>query len=835
MRALWTDFRYAVRVLGKSPTFSLIAIVSLALGIGANTAIFTLLDQVLLRSLPVVAPERLVLLKFSGAETGSTRTRDEDTLYFSYPMYRDLHDRNTVFSGALATLHTDVAVNWRGQTERGTAELVSGNYFEVLGVRAALGRVFQQSDDTVPERSPVVMLSYGYWQRRFGGDASVLNQTIRLNDHPFAMIGVAQAGFRSVVVGDAPDVFAPMMMKAQITPGWNDLEQRRSKWLNIMARLKPGVTAPQAEAAINPLWYSLREMELQQMHNPPARFRTEFMKTHLSLVEGARGLSPLRRTFTARLTVLMSMVAVVLLIACANVAGLLLARAAARRKETALRFALGASRMQVMRQLLLESLVLAAGGGILGIALASWVTVLLLRAVPVRSGGLELGFSTHPDPRTLVFTLALSIVTGLLFGLAPAFQATRSDLAAALKEQSGAASGSGPARFRKALVAVQTGLSLLLMVGAGLFARSLYNLKSQNLGFRGDHLLAFHVDPKLNGYTSTQIFSLYDRLLGAIRSEPGVRSASCSRIGILANSSSGNNITVAGYQAKEGENMSPNMDFVGPGFFSTFGIPLLTGREFTTADALGAPKVAIVNEKFAHYFFGNETAIGRWFGFGAGDVKLEIQIVGVVKDAKYSAVREVTPRFLYLPYLQGKQPGGMTFYVHTSQDPAKAAGTIRREVPRLDPSLPIDDLKTMDQQIDENLWLDRLTASLSISFGLLASALAAIGLYGVLAYTIVRRTREIGIRVALGATRPRILRLVLSEAALVAGAGIVVAIPISLATTRYLKSQLYELSSTDPPTLTGAALFLVLVGALAAYVPARRAMRVDPMTALRYE
>jgi len=828
--------RYTVRTLLKSPSFTLVAILSLAFGIGANTAIFTLLDQVLLRSLPVQAPEQLTLLHFTGGDEGSLRSRDEGGLYFSYPMYRDLRDRNTVFSGMLATLHYEIAANWHGQTERAVAELVSGNYFDLLGVRPVIGRVFQQSDDVAREANPVAVISYGNWQRHFGGNPNVLNQTIRLNDHPFTVVGVAAPGFRSVVVGDAPDVFVPMLMKAQITPGWNDLDERRSRWLNIIARLKPGVTAKQAEATMNPLWYSLREMELEQMHSKGQRFRAEFLNTHLSLMDGGKGLSSIRREFSKPLVALMAMVGLVLLIACANVANLLLARGASRQKEMAIRFALGASRPQVMRQLVLESALLAAVGGALGILLASWVAALLLQTLPAESS-LPLAFSSSPDLRTLGFAIAVSALTGILFGLVPAFQTTHSGIASALKDQAGSvAGGGGQARFRKVLVAAQTGLSLLLMVGAGLFARSLYNLKNQDLGFRTDHLLAFDVDPKLNGYTAAQILSLYDRLVSGLTAEPGVRSVTYSRMGLLGGNSAGSNITVAGYHEKEGEDMNPNMDNVSPGYFSALGIPLLAGREFTRSDAEGAPKVAIVNEKFERYFFGNESAVGRWFGFGGGKgTKLDIQIVGVAKNGKYAEVRQATPRFIYLPYLQDQAPGGGTVYIRTSQDPALAAGAARREVQRLDPNLPVSNLASMDQLIDDNIWLDRVVAALSMGFGLLAAALAAIGLYGVLAFMVARRTREIGIRLAVGASQATILRLVMAEVVLVAGTGILVAIPASLALTRYVKSQLFGLSSTDPWTFAGAALFLALVGIVAAYFPARRAMRIDPVTALRWE
>jgi len=488
-----------------------------------------------------------------------------------------------------------------------------------------------------------------------------------------------------------------------------------------------------------------------------------------------------------------------------------------------------------MGQLVTESIVLSLAGGVVGIVLAVWVTQLLLRALPAETR-LEFAFSASPDPRTLAFTLALTAITGIVFGLAPAFQAARSAIVSALKDQAGSVAGGGAqARFRKVLVAAQTGLSLLLMVGAGLFARSLYNLKSQDLGFRPDHLLAFEINPKLSGYTNPQIFSLFERLLERMAAQPGVRAATCSRMGLIADANAGSNITVAGYHQKEGEDMNPNFDQVCPGYLAAAGIPLLAGREFTAADGQGAPKVAIVNEKFAHYFFGNESAVGRWFGFGAGNVKLDIQIVGVAKDGKYSSMRQKTPRFVYLPYLQSKDPAGMTFYARTSQDPAQLGGAIRREVAQLDANLPVNNLATMDQLINDDIWLDRVVAALSMGFGLLATLLAAIGLYGVLAFTVARRTREIGVRLALGASRGNIVRLVMIEVCLVAGIGIAVAIPLSLALTGYLKSQLFGLSSTDPATLVGAAVFLALTGAVAAYLPARRAMRVDPVTALRYE
>jgi putative ABC transport system permease protein len=835
--SLARDIRYGLRLLWKSPGFTTAAVLSLGLGIGANAAIFTLFDQVLLRQLPVSQPERLVLLDAKVLDEGSLRSRDEASLYFSYPMYRDLRDRNTVFSGMLATCTVPVAIEWQDQTERSTTELVSGNYFDVIGVRPALGRLFTQSDDLVPNANPVAVLSYGYWQRHFGRNPAVLNLTIHVNGYPFTIVGVAHAAFRSITVGDAPDIFAPMMMKAQVTPSWNDLDGRRSRWLNIVARLKPGITRRQAEAGMNPLWRALRERELQDIPDASARFRAEFIASHMTLLEGAKGFSSLRRQLATPLAALMAMVGLVLLIACANVANLLLARAASRQKEVAVRFALGAGRARLVRQFVLESLTLAIAGGAVGVLLSSWTVRFLLRLLPPETS-FQVAFSSDPDTRVLAFTVAVSAFTGILFGLAPAIQATGTDVAPALKEQAAGVLGGGSrARLRQVLVALQVGLSLLLVVGAGLFGRSLYNLKNLDLGFRTDHLLAFTLNPPRNTYNAARMLAFHENVQSSISAQAGVRAVTASRIALLVNDVAGSNITVAGYEAKEGEDMSPNLNRIAPGFFSTMGMTLIAGRDFTGQDAAGAPKVAIVNEKFASYFFGTPGAsVGRNFGFGAGSgVKTDIQIVGVVRDARYARVHEETPRFIYLPHLQDPDPGGMTFYVRTSQDPALAAPAVRRTIQGLDRGIPIENLHTMEDQIDDNLWMERIVTTLAISFGILATALAAIGLYGVVSYSVSHRTREIGIRMALGASNGAVLRLVMTEVALLAGIGIAIAAPVAMYATRLLQSQLYGLAGNDPATLFAAGLLLAIVAGVAGYIPARRASRVDPMVALRHE
>jgi predicted permease len=482
---------------------------------------------------------------------------------------------------------------------------------------------------------------------------------------------------------------------------------------------------------------------------------------------------------------------------------------------------------------LVENLVLAVIGGSLAILLASWTTAILVHMLPAQSG-LQLAFSASPDARVMTFTLLLSLASGVLFGLVPAFSAARSDVVPALKNQAAGVLGSGgQARFRRVLVAAQVGLCLLLLVGAGLFARSLYNLQNLNLGFRSDHLLTFRIDPKLNVYTSKQIFSLYDRLLTALAAQAGVRSVTCSRVALLAFDEAGQDIQIPGYRPREGEEIVPDMNSVGPGYFSTLGIPMIAGREFTSQDAGGdVPKVAVVNEQFARRYFGNPSVVGRVLVLGPNH---NVEIIGVCRDAKYASVREKTREFVYLPYLEGRDPGGMTIYLRTLLDPFRLAPAVRQEVRRLDANLPVSNLETMADQIDDNLFLDRIVAALSVSFGLLATVLAAVGLYGVLSYAVARRTREIGIRMALGATRERVMRMVMGEVALLAGSGMAVAIPVALALTRLIKSRLFGLATNDPQTFAGAVIVLGVVAALAGYVPARRATRVDPISALRYE
>ena len=831
------DLRYALRQLAKSPGFAAVAIVTLALGIGANTAIFSLLDQALLRSLPVKEADRLVILQSLGSFKGHTSSRTDENFSFSYPMYCNLRDHNSVFSGLIATTWAEVGVQWHNQPELVSAELVSGNYFDALGVKPALGRVLVASDDVVPDANPVVVLSFSYWQRRLGSDPAVVNQSLLVNGRPFTILGVAPPGFHSVVMGDTPDLFAPMTMRAEIRPGVTDLLDIKSRWLNIVGKLKPGLTREQAEAGINPLWYSIRADELKQRggHSSDS-FRESFLtKSHLFVRDGAKGFSPLRSDAQEPLLIIMAMVALVALMACANVGSLLLVRAAGRIREMSVRYALGARRARVVQQLLVEGLLLGLVGGALGIAIAPRVSAWLINMIWSKTTG-DLPFSAHPDLRILLFNFSLALLISLIFSLAPAVQFWRPNLAPALKQQAMTAGG-GPLRFRRISVALQIGLSILVLVGAGLFVRTLHNLKSLNVGFETDHLVTFGIQPTLAGYRPDQTRRLHQQILQTLAGLPGVRSVAGTTDPELANDNTSNNITLAGYKEKENEDMNVESPNVSPGYFSTMGMPLLAGRDFTEQDREGTQKVAVVNESFArHYFAEPQQAVGHYYCKGGGDVKPDTEIVGVVKDAKHTGVRQEITRTIFTPYLQEvDHPGAMTYYVRTWQSPESAEATLRRAMQTLDSKLVLDNFRTMQEQIDDNLTAERVIATLASAFGVLAVLMAAVGLYGVLAYSTAQRTREIGIRIALGAARTSVMRMVLVEVLWLAGISIAVAVPASLLLTSAARSQLFGISSNDPLTLIAVTVLVAAVAIASALLPARRAAKTDPIVALRYE
>jgi predicted permease len=814
--------------------FSLVAVITLALGIGANTAIFTLLDQALIRSLPVSHPEQLVRLRYTGESPGHTNTYGgDDNDYFSYPMYRDLRDKNSVFSGLLANDEQTVGVQWNNRSELTEAELVSGNYFQVLGLQPAMGRLLLPSDDLV-KSGPVVVLSFNDWKTKLGSDPGVIGQTLLINAHPFSIVGVASPQFHSIVAGERPGIFVPASAKNIVTPRWQDLENRESHWLTIIGRLRPDVSRIQAQAGLEPLWHALRAEELKQFGYHTQRTRSLFLdESRIQLLDSARGFSPLRDQLGPPLLIVMGMVGLLVLMTCINVSSLLLVRAAGRVREMSVRYAMGAGRWQIVRQLLVEGLLLGLLGGALAVAIAPAISSALVRMV-FTDPSTEIPLATTPDMRVLIFNFAVAFAVSILFSLAPALRFLRPDLVSSLKQQTATAAGSS-LRFRRISVGVQIAVSLLLLTGAGLFVRTLHNLRSVDVGFVTDHMVTFGLNPRLAGYQSEQLQPLNRRVLEALAALPGVRAAAATDDPDLANDDETGNVTVSGYKAAEGEDMQAEEPWVTPTYFSTLQVPLLAGRAFNNQDVVGKPNVAIVNASFAKHYFGSpQSAIGRVLEFGSErDSKLDTEIVGVVGDTKHHAVRDPARRTVYRPLLQSPQLNGINYMVRTWQAPQPAQTNIRAAMQQLDSRLALDNLRTVDDQVSDSLSNERLIALLSVSFGLLAVLLAAIGLYGVLAYSTAQRTREIGIRMAMGAQRTSVVRLVLQDVLWIAGISIVATLPISLLLGRMLRSELYGVSAGDPWTLIMGTLLMAMVALVSALVPARRAASIDPMQALR--
>ena len=649
------DVRHALRLLRKSPGFSLIVIATLALGIGANTAIFSLLDQLLVRLLPVKDPKRLVLLSGPGPNMGTFESSSSVVEPFSHPMFVDFRDRNAVFSDVAARYPLRLDVADRGGTETAAGSLVSGTYFQTLGVGAALGRVLSPQDDATPGAHPVVVISHGYWRRRFGGDPGIVGRSISVNGQPLTVVGVAAPGFHGSQIGRSDELFVPLMMKAQMTPTWNGLGNRRVMWLEVMARLKPGVDVEKAGAGMAVLYRQALEGELKEIPAHSAKFNKEFVEKKLVILPGGQGMPELQKQLKTPLVVLMGMVGLVVLIACANVANLLLARASARQREIAVRLAIGASRAHLVRQLVVESLVLSLLGALAGLPLAAATTGALLRTLPFE--GVALTLSSGLDRRVVLFALGLSVVTALLVGLVPALQSTRPNLVTALKEEGSALTGAGPLRFRKGLVVAQVALSALLLVGAGLFTRSLANLRAVDPGFRSQGLLTFSLNPRRSGYSTDQTRALLARARERLQAVPGVRAVSMAVNPLMTESIWQSTVHVEGYVPGEEENMNPRVNGVGPGFFTTMGMPLVAGREIDERDGAGAPKVAVVNETFAKKYFKNGGAIGRHIGWGR-DKDLPIEIVGIVRDARIDRMKEEPQRFVFISYAQDDDVDG---------------------------------------------------------------------------------------------------------------------------------------------------------------------------------
>jgi predicted permease len=835
MARIWLDFRFALRNLRRSPLFALVATASLAVGIGANTAIFTLIDQLLLRLLPVRNPEQLVMIWSTGPHLGNNRGARAS----SYPMYQDYQRRAPAFSHVFCRYQTSASLTFNGQTERVYAELVSGNYFQALGVLPAAGRLFTpEQDDRTYKGHPAVVLSYPYWISRFAGDPNVVGRKISVNNYPMTIVGVSADGFLGLDPAHSPQIRVPIQMKPIMTPGWDDLGNRRSQWIQIFARMKPGYTLASAQASLQPLFHQILVDELAQpeMRDASEYSRKRFLARQVRLEAAGSGYSPMRQSYSTPLIVLMCMVGLVLLIACFNVANLLIAQTMARQKELAVRLAVGASRSQIVVQLLLESLLLSAAGGVAGLLLSMGMIRGLLRFLP--KGDYPLMLRTEPDLRILAFNTALALLTGMLFGLAPALQSMRVELWSTLKDVVGAMGGSSSsARLRRLLVVAQITCSFVLLAGAGLFVKTLANLKSAHSGFRDiENIVTFQVDPALNGYSVARMQQFYQRLLEEIRSVPGVRSAAIAIVPVLRASEWDSTMSVEGHQAKDGEDMQAFMNAVSSGYWQTMGEPLLAGRDFDERDQGDSITVAIVNRKFAAHFFGAQNPIGRHIGFGSGPhVKRDIEIIGVVEDSLYEGPREGVHRQVFVPLRQGRSPASASFYVRTSLDSKTLFSTLRAKVRALDSSMPVYAMRTLEGQLDETLSTERLIAVLSSVFGAVAALLAALGLYGVLALVVTRRTKEIGLRMALGASRMSVIWMVLREALGLFGIGLAVGAPAEFALNRYISAQLFGIQPTDPWTLALAV--TTLLGAVlgAGWLPARRASTVDPIRALRYE
>jgi predicted permease len=833
------DLKYSFRGLVRNPGFTVMAVLSLALGIGANAAIFSLLDAVLLKTLPVRNAQQLVFL-----ENGEPQAKRSSNI--SYRTFQQLRSQTAVLSDiCFFSFATRVNASLNGNVEVVEGQLVSGSFFATLGVGAVAGRTFNQADDNEANPQAVAVISYGYWQRRFGSIASAIGQSVVLNNQPFTIVGVAPAEFFGVVVGSAPDIFLPSTSGDQILPRRN--RSREGRLTFVLARLRDGVTEAQARPA---LALTVQQAALAELGPDATAERREAMQQQrLNLLPASQGFNVLRQQFSTPLRLLMVVVGLVLLIACANVANLLLARAAARQREIALRVALGASRWRIVRQLLTESLLLAFFGGVLGLLLATWSSSLLLSIfssgqTPVTAGA-RLAVNAPLDLRILGFTATVSLVAAVVFGLAPAVRATRLDLTPALKTTR--TSSSRWFGWGRTLVVTQVALSLTLLIGAGLFIRTLASLRHLDIGFNREHVLIFNVDPQLIHYERKQIVELYKQMLERVRHVPGVDSVTLTRQGLLSGGGTQGRIRVPGFEPTAQENNAtlsngdldlPYLAQVGPDFCRTLGMTILRGRDITMHDNETAPKVALVNEAFAHYYFNGQDPLGKRFDRGPDDGG-EVEIVGIVKDAKATTLREQTARTFYVPFLQDQSSWReTTFQVRTAGDPLNVAGAIRREVQSIEPNLPLFHVRTLGSQVDESLGQERLVATLAGLFGVLALLLACAGLYGVLSYSVSRRTQEIGIRMALGAERRDVLRMVLKQGMALAAIGIVAGLASAFVLTRYVESfstLLFGVRATDPLTYAVTIVLMILVGLLACALPARRATKVDPLVALRYD
>jgi predicted permease len=817
VQTLWQDLRYGARMLLKKPGFTLIAVVTLALGIGANTAVFTLIDGAFLRPFPIAEPERVVAL--------SLKTKSGDLHAFSYPYYKDFRDRNGALSGVIAHSFAQFNLSHNGDNQHVHGYVVTGNYFDVLGVKPALGRAFTPEEDSAKLAHPVVVISHGCWQRRFGGDPGIVGQDALINNHKFRIIGVAPKGFQGMTLLYDPEIFMPVMMQPWASPGNDWVDTRNDSNLLAFGRLKPGVTFEQAQASLGILVEQMGKERPDTDANrvieimPPGSPTPEFRKAGIGFA-----------------AVGMSAVALVLLVACANLASLLLARATERKKEIAVRLSLGASRWRLLRQLLTESILLSLIGGMIGVLLAMWLLDLGLASIPTMD--IPTAADIKLDWPALIFTLIVSLVTGALFGIAPALQATKTDLVSALKD-SAALSGYRRSRLRGGLIVAQIAMSLLLLIVAGLVIRSLQRVETLDLGFEPERRLMMSFSLSLQGYDPAQAEQFQKRLMDRVRAMPGVKSASYTNFPPLSLSRyRSTEAHVEGQEQTRGANAPFVMNaVVGTRYFETVGTPLIAGREFTEQDTYDNQRVVVVNEAFVRRFFPRlkspEEAIGKRY-WRVGDGSVWYQIVGVAKTGKYWTIGEAPSPFVWFAIAQ-RPWGGVDLIAQTEGDPAPLIGAIRGEINKMDASLPVTDARTMAEHLRASLTPARGAAAVLGSFGLLALAIAAIGIYGVTAYSVAQRTREIGVRMALGAEAIDIVKLIVRHGMTLTLAGLVIGLTVALALTWLMSSVLYGVSATDAATFAAVPSLLALVAFIACYLPARRATKVDPMIALRCE
>jgi predicted permease len=830
------NLKLALRALFRTPFVTVVAILSLGLGIGANAAIFSLFNQMILRPLPVPDPGRLVNLGAPGVKSGMTSCGNAGScdVIFSYPMFRDLEKQQSSFTGIAAHREFGANLSYKGETLKGGGLEVSGSYFSVLGLTPARGRLIDANDDRVPGESSVAVLSHRYWRTRFASDPGVVGEKMVVNGVPMTIIGVGPEGFDGTTIGDHPSVFVPITMTELMQPGRNKvLDNRRAYWVYLFARLKPRGTIDQAQAAINQPYHAIiNEVDVPLQKGMSATRLEQFKQKVMTVDPGAKGQSSTPDDAFVPLLLLLGVTFVVLISACANIANLLLAKATGRAGEMAVRLSIGAARRHLIGQLLGESLLLAVFGAAFGVVVAQ---ATLAGTAALLPGDAAEFLVFRPDVRMVAFLAIVTVGTGVLFGLFPALHSTRPNLTTALKGQAGQPGGARSAkRFRLVLATTQITLSMALLAIAGLFIKSLVNVSRVELGMRTDNLITFNISPEMNGYNAQRSRQIFEQVEDELIRLPGVTDVTGGLVPLLSNDNWSSNVSVEGFKAGPDTDSNSNVNEVAPAYFKTMGIPLLAGREFTRADVIGAPKVAIVNEAFAKKFGLGLQAVGRRMEIGNAG-KLDLEIVGLAKDAKYSDVKKTPPPQLFTPYRQDERVGELVFYARTAGSPDSVIGAIAPMMRRIDPTLPIDELRTMEQQVRENVFQDRFVSTLAAVFAGLATILAAVGLYGVLAYTVAQRTREIGLRMALGADASRIRSMVMRQVALMTLVGGGIGLALAMVAGVYAKSELYEMTGLDPVVLVSSAVLLAMVAFGAGFIPAYRASKVDPMLALRYE